>query len=573
MKIILLILLSSFFLISCNKKDSQSSTTKVKKAVTLKTNKIDTTSILLSLPVETEAIVNIKSVKSVFDNFLIKEDSIFGIPFPKRDLEEFQKIWDINPFNLNSLKDIGLELNKELGISFSDIIWAKGDDLSSMSVILYVPVKDSKKLLSFIESKFENGQVKGYSDLNLKKEKDYYKFFGKKETEVVYFFVKNNYFFAIMNPMNPKKSLSLTKSFIKGGKTLKDSKLFKDSSKLTETNSGIYIYTNINKLISSNEDRLKKEMNNIPNSEIFTDMMKTYKSLIFSLALDSNDFVLNFSAIFEKNAKFLKFIKGVTYDNSTILGLDKSSLLLLSFGINIPEYVKLIKSFMGGYGSSIDDKIAKTSKEFGVDIQKDIIDNFSGNFAFAAYDGMSISTTSYNAIATIGFKKPQVINNIITKLIKNPKLKMLTKFINPVKEDGKTIYIINAMVTQVYVGFNSKEMIIASSKDMYKSALKSSKEKGFYKYSNKDKKLSKSLNSQMIFYVSFLEVIKAINNFKGMLPQDKSKIAVDVLELLDYMLIDTNITDSVISANYTVKTNSKKLFSHFVADLIKKNLH
>jgi hypothetical protein len=74
----------------------------------------------------------------------------------------------------------------------------------------------------------------------------------------------------------------------------------------------------------------------------------------------------------------------------------------------------------------------------------------------------------------------------------------------------------------------------------------------------------------MIFYVSFLEIIKAINNFKGMLPPEPTKIAIDSLELLDYFLVTTNINKANAVGSYVLKTNSDKLFFPSVIETIKK---
>ena len=476
MKGLLLILLSMFLVVSCNKKTSNKEKTKdntvknVKKFKTVKKEfKVDTKSILLQLPKETQAIVNLKSIESIFNNFMVAETSIFGIPFPQRDFKEIKNFLSFNPASLKDLEGLGIDTKKELGLAFSDAVWGKYDNFEETNIILYLPVKDSKKLLSFIESKFENGKWKAdeSANVNIKKEKDYMKIFGKSAEESLYIFVKNDYFFLVMNPKSPQTSLNLTKSILKGESLLKDNKTFKESLKLNKTDSGIYLYGDIESFIESNRVKIEKEFKNSDPKNQLMDLFKLYKTASMSLSLDTKDFILDFSVLLNKSSEALSIFKGIKYDNSTILGLDKPVFALMSFGINVAEYFKVLSNLLG---DELDKELDRSSKELAIDIRKDLINNFNGNFAFASYDGMGISTTNYNSVVTIGFKDAKLISNLIEKLLANPKLKEGAKFVNKTKEDGKDIYIINAVVTQVYIGFNKNELVIASSKDMFKSA-------------------------------------------------------------------------------------------------------
>jgi len=583
MKKILLALILVFLITSCNKdtknkekKDIKNQTVKTTVKTVAKTYSINKNSSLLLLPEETEGIINIKSLKSVFENFMIKNNSVFGIKIEDKAIEEIQKVLAINPLNLKDIESLGIDVNKEFGIAFSDILWGKGDDLASINVISYIPLKDDKKLITTIESKFKDGKFKKDEsfNLNIKKEDGYYKFFGKQPNEVLYVLIKDHYFFIIINPIAPQKALNLTKDILKGKTSLKNSKNFQELSKLSKTDSGIYFYANIEKLVDSNQVRIEKEFSkNLLNkdSKTIIEAFKTYKHISVSIGLDTNNFVMSANALIDQNSKYLSMIKNIKYNNTTILGLDKPALYFMSFGINIPEYIKLIKSFMEKRDvENFNKEMEKTNEKFGINLQSDLINNFDGNFAFATYDGMSLSTTNYNSMMTIGFKNSKLIKNLIEKLLANKELKSMSKYVNKTTDKGKTIYIINAMVTQVYLAFKDNEMIIASSKNIYDSALTSSKNTGFYKYSQKDKNLKSITDGNIVFYISFLEVIKALNNFKGMLPPEPTKMVIDVLELLDYFSVNIDMYDTSISAKYILKTNSKKLFFPATIELVKK---
>ena len=573
MKKLILLTISIFMVISCG------------KAVKSNDNKLEAQnfSVLSLLPENTEAIINVKSITSIFKNFKITENSVFGQKFQEKDISEVKDILGINPLNIKKLESIGIDINKNLGISF-DTILLQGDDLSSLNTIIYLPLKNKSKLLSYIDSRFKKGKlsIKEKVEVNYKKEKNYIKLFGNKKDEVIYVFVKNNYLFIIANPFNPESSLKLTNDIIASKSSLKNSKIYKNMNK--EVNKGIYFYGNIESFIKNNKKTISQLFN---ASKTMMDMIETYQAFSMQLSLDTKEFILNLSAKL-KSGKILSLLKGVKYNNSTILGINKNPLLLFSFGLNVNGYANLIKDFAKEYmqrrynyhkemtkengttnnvvkkgnnfDKTINEEITKLNKEYDFDIQKDLIANFDGNFAFATYDGMSISTTNYNSVMTIGLKNTKTIKMIIDKLLVHKNFAKLKGFVNKTVYKNNTVYIINAMVTQVYVGFKNNELIIASSKEMYDYSLDSKKQEGFYKFSKKDTVLSSSTKSDMIFYISFLEVIKALNNFKAMMPPKGVQKAQDILELLDYLLIKANLKGNVATASYILKTNSNKLF-------------
>ncbi len=573
MKTILIILISVFLFTSCNKnkKNNDKNESNSKTKVSIKTYKLNNSTPLLLLTKETEAILNLKSIKSTFSNFEINDNSIFGINIDNEVVPFFKKLISINPLNLKELESIGIDINKEVGVAFSDILFGK-HDLSSISIISYIPLKDSKKFLNHIESKFVNGHHVNFDELSFIKENGYIKISGKRADERLYLLVKNNYLFVVINPLAPQLALNTVKSLIVEKSLIKDNKVFNKTIKLAKINSGIYLYSDIEKIINSNQVRIEKEFRNKAKlGQTVINALKSYKALAVSIDFDSNDFIMNAVALLNKDSKVFSILKDIKYDNSIILGVDKPALMLMSFGINVKEYLKFIKSFMEERDNArMDEEIKRVDKEFGINLQKDLINNFDGNFGYATYDGMSISTTNYNSIMTIGFKNVKLIENLLDKVLLSKKLEKVKKYVNKTSIKGKTVYVINAMVVQVYAGFHKNKLIIASNKNMYEAVMNSSKEKGFYKYAKNDKILNELSNGDIIFYVSFLEVIKALNNFKALLPPKIIAVATDILELLNYFSTNVNMNDDTVSVSYMLKTNSKKMFFPSVADLVKK---
>lgn len=573
MKTILIILISVFLFTSCNKnkKNNDKNESNSKTKVSIKTYKLDNSSPLLLLPEKTEAILNFKSIKSAFSNLEINDNSVFGINIDKEVVTFFKKLISINPLNLKELESIGIDINKEVGVSFSDILFGK-HELSSINIISYIPLKDTKKFSSHLESKFVNGTHINFNELSLIKENGYIKISGKRADERLYLLIKNNYLFIIINPFDPQLALNAVKSLKTGKSLIKDNKVFNQTIKLAKINSGMYFYADIENIINSNQVRIEKEFRNKAKlGQTVVNTLKSYKSFAISIDFDTNDFIMNVLALLNKDSKVFSILKDIKYDNSIILGVDKPALMLMSFGINIKEYINFLKTFMEARDNEeMNKQIKIANKEFGINLQKDLIDNFDGNFGYATYDGMSISTTNYNSIMTVGFKNVKLIENLIDKLLSNKKLEKFKKYVNKTSLNGKTIYVINAVFIQIYAGFYKNKLIIASNKNIYEAAMASSKEKGFYKYAKNDKILNELSNGKIIFYVSFLEVIKALNNFKALLPPKAITIATDTLELLNYFSTNVNMNDDTMFVNYVLKTNSKKMFFPSVADLVKK---
>jgi len=592
MKKIILLILSIFMVASCGKtvKDNDNKLKNVKSS-----------DIILSLPENTEAIINVKSINSVFKNFKVTENSAFGQKIQGSDIDEIKDLLKINPLKIKDLEKIGIDVNKNFGMSFNSVLITEdGNDLKSLNTVIYIPLKRKLKFLSFVKSRFKNGKLIGSKENNIKykKEKNYIKLYGEKKEEAIYIFVKNNYLFLIVNPFSPESSLELTNNIINEKTSLRNSKIFQETTKISKTDEGIYFYGNIENFIKDNKKAINKEFD---NSDTIANLMNSYRSISTLLTLDTKEFSLNASVVLN-DGNLISLFKDVKYNNSTILGLDKPAAIMLSYGLNVKEYANLVKSFAKEYynmystpelhvaGQSentkevqkentekenkfdniANEEIAKLNKEFGFDIEKDLIDNFNGNFAYASYDGMSITKTNYNTIISIGLKNIKTAENIIDKILANKKFEQFAPLVNKTIYKEKTVYIINAMITQIYIGFKENELIITSSKEMFDSALNSKKETGFYKYSKNTPKLLEASKSDMIFYISFLEVIKAMNNFKNELPSDSREV-IDVLELLNYFLIQVNSDGNTFSAKYVLRTHSDKPFFVALIDYINKN--
>ena len=581
MKQVILITILIFTLISCG------------KVVKKDDNKLKSNTILYTLPEDTQAILNLKSIESLYKNSKITESEVFGHKmFNKGKYESILKNISINPFDLKDLEKIGVDTKKELGIALNKLVVAENDDDTSANIIFYIPLKDSKKTLSYIDSLFVNGKFKNNKTLvtSYKKENAYIKIFGEKEEESIYFFVKNDYLFAIINPSLPKESLELTKNIINEKTSIKNSKLFTSNIDFSKLNKGVYLYADIKNFIDNNKVMVEKSLK---EAGLRLDVIDAYETITSLIELDIKDFIWNLSISINENSKMMKLynanieknIKNTMDKNSTLFLIDKPMLATSSaFTLNSKEIFKSILQIVTEYKLTkasieedskhldkiLDEKIEALNKEFGIDFKKSLIDNFDGNVKYASYDGMGIGATSYNTVFSIGFRDLKTLETTIDKVLTHEYLAPFKSFVSKTNYKGKSLYVLSSAPLQAYIGFNKKELIIASSKNLYDKAINAKKGSGFYKFSKNDLLLNKALNSDLLVYISFSEVIKALNNFKMIIPEKNFNLMVNLMGLGKYFIIDAKFEKSIFQMNYILRMNATKPFFVNIIDYINK---
>jgi len=561
MKITVLITILIFALVSCGK-------TVKKDENTLKNKK----SILYSLPENTQFILNLKSINSIFKNFKLSKNSRFGNLLKDEQIKLVKDILDINPLNIKELKDIGLDLNKNFGFVVNDMSIKKDRDLSSVNTITYFPIKNKLKTSKYIDSlllKYPN-EHKKFSIIKEASNK-YFKLWDKKNNKVFYFFVENDHLFVIHNPFSSKDSLKVTKVIIEKLDKFEEAELFDKEFDFSSINDGIYFYFNLNNFI--------KGLNDAPIDSVFQNSVeefKAYKTYAGVVTLDSKDFNLDFNIKFNENlSDFKEYLINKKSNTSSILNLDKTVISLISIFISNNDFIFEVMTqalLEGKHAIDIKKIISDIDNMLKINLKKDIWDNLAGDILYASYDGASIGATIYNTVFSISFKEPKLVESLIDKVLSNEDLAGLKNIFSKTKYKENNVYILNYGVLQAYIGFKGNELIIASSKNMYDKAMDSKKGKGFYKEIKKDKILSSGLKSGFFIYLSSPEIIKALNNFKMMIPKDEFNNIVEILEKINYTMLSNSLDfdENSLKAKYVLDMKTKSVFFITLIDYINK---
>ncbi|GMT48999.1 MAG: hypothetical protein IEMM0008_0538 [bacterium] len=392
-------------------------------------------------------------------------------------------------------------------------------------------------------------------------------FDGGGKNQQLYAVEKDAYlFFAMSSKGNGK---SLIQSVLSGKSSLTDSKSFKDIAEHIDSSQDFFAFADMKKITSSNMDLIKKSLSDLSLMFLDVDMtrflgyLKDYEGIGLNIDLKSSDFLADLVVNINPSSGLLKLDKNITYNKKTVLGISEPAALFISTGINVSESYKMLVT------KPVQDEVESISKEYGINVEKDIIENIAGDFNLCSYDGSSLSKRNYNTIFTISVKDEGKVKEVISKIRK--KLPpMYASFITEEKVGSVNAYHINAFVVQIYMGLKDGNLIITSSKPMFEKAIKGDPSKGFLTKLD-DKNLVKSLSgkSESIFYINVDEVFKALKNF-GMLAEfggSQGEKVNDMVKQFKYLLISSKTIENSATSHFVIKTKFNKSFLEGIKDI------
>jgi len=210
-------------------------------------------------------------------------------------------------------------------------------------------------------------------------------------------------------------------------------------------------------------------------------------------------------------------------------------------------------------------------KSFGIDLEKDLIDNLGGNVNFAMYDGATINMMNYNALLTVNVKDEAKVRSVLDKFIDKlpPEQKSLVR-----KENGNYIYTFGGFL-QLYAGIKDKNLIVSIGQPMFDKAMAADPKTGFIN-GLKDKELAKDLEDQSnILYIDVAETFKAYNNVAGLLSQFTQTQPLDperqnIINQFEYFLFSGKAVDNSITAKYMIKTKFQEPFLISLVKMVSK---
>jgi hypothetical protein len=524
------------------------------------------------LPENTEFMLKFSSVSDMYKYLSVTENSSFGEPID--NLDSIKKIFGFNPYNLSDLESKGFDTKGTFGVALSDFKWQSEMEELDFNGLVYIPVNDGKKAIETIKNIFKiNPQVS--SDFTIADEGEFVCITKNGQQQKIYLYSKAGYLYAAASLKGDSKDY-LTKLTNGTLGKLSSSKYYQDVIAKVDDKKEFFSYVNINKLIAANIqalDSLAKNSYNGSSAQINSlEYLKDYEGAGASIDFSKNDLVVNAVANFVKNSKTLNLMKQASFDKSKILGFKENPLLILSFALNYSEYYKSMMSAIGENGRS--DAVSyfeMIKKSFGIDIEKDLIDNLAGNINFGMYDGANINMMNYNTVLTINVKDENKVREVLEKFIAKlpPDQKGLIR-----KEKDYYIYTIAGFV-QLFIGVKDKNLIASIGQPMFDKALSADIKTGFIT-TLKDKELAKDLQDQSnVLYINVEETFKAYNNFSGLLSQLAQIQPLDqqrqnIINQFEYFLFTGKAENNSLVAKYVIKTKFQEPFLISLVKMVSK---
>lgn len=530
----------------------------------------DKNDILDLLPDSTQMIFSVKSIDDTIKSSGLQEKTFFGEPTEKLK-KELRNELGFDLTDIKQLKNLGINISGNAGFILSEFKLKEDVNQEPDFVFsIFLPVSDEAKAIASLKKLFlGNKKVK----VTLGKE-DNLNYF-KKNNEKVYFFSKKGFLFLSFG-----KSPNVTQfiSSLKSDKKLRDHAFYQELSKAIQPdNKDMIFYLNAQSIFSQPFEKLGENAFDSEKQKLLSTfaMLKDYRGILVSMALNKKDLILSMGASLEKGSSILELSKPTSVNRDLILSISEKLGLLLSMSFDPMKYFEFFTKFLGANEmASVNQGFESFKTQYGVDLKHDLLENMDGNINLATFDGKTISMFNYNTVLTIGLKNPDITKAALNKIfeaIPAEQKGMITK--------NGDHYLINAMVVQISVGFKKNNLVIASSQAMFDKI--SGQGKGLLN-KIKDPKVKEAIGNTVpwILYLSADEinlVVKNLLTMSGGQNQQKSaaqkKQEKDIQNLIaqfEYLFITSDLQDNLATAELVVKTRFKDAFLKSLSHLIGK---
>ncbi len=513
------------------------------------------------IPDDIDILMKFPSLSSLFRNFSIRNNTIFGMPI--NFVSSITKKTGLNPLSIWDLRDIGIDTNSEFGFAISDLHAGNNSvkQIPVMNIVIFIPVTDGSKLISTITKSLANQKI------IVTKESDYYIIEKSNKKERAYLFQKSNYIFIAIHTAGDAKSF--IKLMQDDNSSLQNSRLFNDAvAKFTKNNDPI-LYFNINNIIKNNQDSIKNYFSKSLNYDDKAikntlKLISSYANAVFSIDLESKNFLLSSIYTIKPQSKALEFLQGIKYNKKHILDIDKKPLFLMLLGLNIDKYYQYLRdSWPQNFKSGMEKSFLEIKNEYNINVPEDIIKNIGGNINIGIFDSEMINPLNYNTLFTLTINNSVAMDTVLKKIAaKLPEQSISREVIN-----GVNAYVYTKDLINIYIGIKNNVLVIAQGKDIFESALNVEKSQGFItKLEDKDLQVI-AIKDNTIFYIDVDETLKVIKNF-GISDQNISADKLEYINKIKYLLISSNMVNNSYHGQILIKTNFTEPFFITLKDII-----
>ncbi len=512
------------------------------------------------LPADAELVLKAGSIETLFQNFAVTGDTVFGKPVT--EMAEMRQELGFNPLDVRELQRNGFATGKPVAIVLDDLELQKEEEKAVFTLGFLIPVNDAGKAVQVIRSYLQ----KKYPDTEFTSEGDVTRFLQADGTHGA-MGSRDGYLYVGLNPRTT--TVPFVTSAMAGKTSLAGSDTYQAVARKLDTGKELFLYANFVKLLAKNLETLKQlaqqpdEEGKMPAKNMARNLeyLKEYEGAGVSVDLGQHDFVASGILNIQPDADFLKVVRDVRYNRGIVMGVDLPPVLLLSTAVNAGAYYRTIqKNMTDADREKMELYRQQLQNTLGLDLEKDIVDNLSGDFNAAIYDGISINMTNYNALITIGVRNPEKAKAVVEKAF-SALTPQQQGSVQTTTVAGTDAYMVTLFgMVQLYGGIRENTLVLALGKPLFEKALTGTVDKGFAAAANEPKFTDALKGEKGIFYLSIDELTKALKNFAFLLQQMKKEdmAAGSTLDAIagafDYILLTNHMAENTFHGNGFIKT-------------------
>ncbi len=519
--------------------------------------KIDKNSIARFVPLESDIFLKFRSFEKFIKSMPGKKEleKIKGKSGLVSEMFSYLTLlkseFGFDPYKLSTYSKIGINPKKEFAVSLDYLGFI--DKNIKFSVLILLPVLDGKKFMTTVMAK----------SVKLKKDGEF-TYFKMKNNLSGYISLHKNYLFI---SIGEKAKEQLVKA-LKPKNSIQNYEVYKTLVSQVDTKQDIFVYLNLQKIISAVFDKMK----NIPQAikgipfnmqKQYSKILDTYRSTAFTVGISEKNLTFNGAAVLQKKSEMIKFLNNVGFNKKAVLSVKTEPVFFASLGFDVVSYIKtLFKNLPKKDKKQFQTIISGASiiqKQFGLDLEEDIINNIGGNFSFAMYNTEKTNTMDKleKTLFTMSLKNGSKLEKAIKKL----SLLYASGALKKETIDGKSAFVLKIEKTKIYFGINEKNLIIALNKKIFSQALSENLSDGFIK-NIQNKSLIEGLKGKTsIFYMNFKHILKLIKSNKDSFKQiPENETFTRVLKKLEYLSFWTEAKGRFLFSKGIIKTRFDKPF-------------
>ena len=520
--------------------------------------------LLEMVPENTQMLLKFEDLENLYGQLAVSQDSVLGVSVEQKEIDRMNAALGFNLLELKEVRQAGFDTAQPFCLAISNLqVNAADSRQTDFDVLALLPVSDGETAMNTLRAALEKENV---VVAEAEKNGQSYLKWRYPEAEGA-MTVKDAYLYMAVNSDNDPQAF--LDSAMESSTSLADAQAFQEVAADTDFTRGLAAYFNIADMVEANAEQIRQAAAGGSDSAAETREMlqtlKQYSAGTMTAEFGSPDFTLDTIVSLVPDAEIKKVWSPDRINRDKILSISDPAALLLSFGVDMRQYYEMITDMIPPEQSaSVADRMQKFEDNSGIDPETELLDNLSGSMNLALYDGASITLMNYNALFTAGVNDANVMENVIEKFIQllpPDKQAMISR-----REVGGTdAYVINAGVTQVYMGIDDNKFMVASAKPLYEKAIDGKKDQGFAA-ALADAQLKESITGKRnIFYLNIDEVVKTVNNFAMFLMESAGgeqqfRQKLDAAGKFEYILATSELENDLVKSMLTIKTRFTEPF-------------